>query len=591
MAIMIPSKPLDVERKSGEDRIFEILKESLPSEVYVAHSFEIRDEDINTGCIYECEIDFLVIIPDVGCLIIESKNAKIYPEAKLGIRYNYNDREYDYLWRLPNGEIMKYNGPFRQAERSMRLFMKYLKDGRVSKFKFGNLPTLTNCVLLPLIDQNEINNWNLPADAGSVKLILSKDDLCSNVKGHLYKRICEIIKMQMNANSKCLNEEECRQFIQMVIAPSCNLLPSKHFFIDLQKERLFSFLNQQLVILDFMEEQKIAVISGGAGTGKTKIALEKARRISEQGEKVLFLCYNKKLKEYLAREYKFENVRYETIDSLFYSYFRSDANGNYNPLKLEIDNQYINGTFPYKCFIIDEAQDFGRRSIEGSGLLKLFQDIAEIEEEGCCYFFYDKYQLVQSKEIPSVIQNADCKMTLYKNCRNTEKIATTSYKLFAKDELPRRKIKGFELGTKPKAINCLVEDVYDNVIKMVDSLRAKGYKDIVILSTKEEGGSILSSRAKGEYLYFNGFKCLFTTCRKFKGLEADAIIIVDIDGNVLLDKENRLLFYVGTSRAKFDLYLVFNLDDADCRTLVGEKYPFFDINLLFIFFETDLFKI
>ena len=131
MAIMIPSMPLDVEIRSDEDKIFYKLRDSLPKEVYVAHSFVIYDEDKTTGEYYKSEIDFLIIIPDVGCLIVESKNAKIYPEIKKGLTFNYGDHEVktDYLWHLPDGKVMKYNGPFRQAARSKYNFEKYLKEG------------------------------------------------------------------------------------------------------------------------------------------------------------------------------------------------------------------------------------------------------------------------------------------------------------------------------------------------------------------------------------------------------------------------------------------------------------------------------
>lgn len=42
--------------------------------------------------------------------------------------------------------------------------------------------------------------------------------------------------------------------------------------------------------------------------------------------------------------------------------------------------------------------------------------------------FYDRLQLVQSSHIPKYISEADCKLTLYRNCRNTENIAITSLK-------------------------------------------------------------------------------------------------------------------------------------------------------------------
>ena len=41
------------------------------------------------------------------------------------------------------------------------------------------------------------------------------------------------------------------------------------------------------------------LIAGATGTGKTVMAVEKAKRHADNGEKVLFLCYNSFLKDYL----------------------------------------------------------------------------------------------------------------------------------------------------------------------------------------------------------------------------------------------------------------------------------------------------
>ena len=42
-------------------------------------------------------------------------------------------------------------------------------------------------------------------------------------------------------------------------------------------------------------------ISGGAGTGKTSLAIEKAKRLAKSGRSVLFLCFNIPLFKYLDR--------------------------------------------------------------------------------------------------------------------------------------------------------------------------------------------------------------------------------------------------------------------------------------------------
>jgi hypothetical protein len=42
-------------------------------------------------------------------------------------------------------------------------------------------------------------------------------------------------------------------------------------------------------------------VSGGAGTGQTVLALEKARRLAAEGLEVLLTCFNKPLAEFLRR--------------------------------------------------------------------------------------------------------------------------------------------------------------------------------------------------------------------------------------------------------------------------------------------------
>ena len=49
---------------------------------------------------------------------------------------------------------------------------------------------------------------------------------------------------------------------------------------------------------------------------------------------------------------------------------------------------------------------------------------------------------------------------------------------------------------------------------------------------------------------------LFTTTKRFKGLEADVVILVDLDEDSFDSFESRNLYYVGASRAKHFLEMV-----------------------------------
>lgn len=53
----------------------------------------------------------------------------------------------------------------------------------------------------------------------------------------------------------------------------------------------------------------------------------------------------------------------------------------------------------------------------------------------------------------------------------------------------------------------------------------------------------------------------FTTIRKFKGLEAEAILLVDAQMSMLTNPENHRLLYTGASRAK-NLLIIAMLEDV-----------------------------
>ena len=61
----------------------------------------------------------------------------------------------------------------------------------------------------------------------------------------------------------------------------------------------------------------------------------------------------------------------------------------------------------------------------------------------------------------------------------------------------------------------------------------------------------------------------FTTCRKYKGIEADVIITVDMNKE-LFDESGKQLYYVGASRARYKLALVANLSEADSNDLIKQ---------------------
>lgn len=172
-------------------------------------------------------------------------------------------------------------------------------------------------------------------------------------------------------------------------------------------------------------------------------------------------------------------------------------------------------------------------------------------------------QLIQAREMPKFIGDLDCRLTLYRNCRNTENIAVTSLR-----PITERKPKVFEgavKGTPAKIHFCdSAQNERERIDSIIDDLAADGYRDIVLLTCKTEATSILSDSVNnGKYRN----KYLFTTCRKFKGLEADVVILLDVD-KTTFEQGNALIFYVGTSRARIKLEIAAILSDDDCKEIL-----------------------
>ncbi len=215
---------------------------------------------------------------------------------------------------------------------------------------------------------------------------------------------------------------------------------------------------------------------------------------------------------------------------------------------------------------IAEINDYTLKLSKQANLLQTIHDavIDNDEVEGTFYVFYDRLQLIQASRIPKYISEADCKLTLYKNCRNTENIAITSLK-----PISQRTPKLYDGAIKgvPARIHFREDsqEAIERIETLIDELKNEGITDVVILTCKSEFKSILKENSD------NGTfkKKVFTTCRKFKGLEADAIILIDVDEDTF-GSEAVQRFYVGASRARLRLEIVTTMTDENCEKVLRE---------------------
>ncbi len=318
---------------------------------------------------------------------------------------------------------------------------------------------------------------------------------------------------------------------------------------------------QQFHILRAIEAVPRVAISGGAGTGKTVLAIEEAGRCSELGARTLFVCYNRPLAVEVRRRLKGgPPVTVMTFHELCADMTR--CAGIPQPEGVP-ETQLFEELWPellmqaferlpderYDAIIVDEGQDF----------LPLWWIAVEaaLAPNGVFRTFFDNNQRVYASAIrlPENVDLVPIRLTL--NLRNTRRI----------HELVRQHYTGYEIeaigpeGVEVRWIRAdtpddLTQRISDCVVQL-DSLERVPPDDIAVLVATEKAidrvapsnriGGCRTARCDED---MDG-RIVVDSIRRFKGLERPVVVIAATPDTVI-DME---LPYVALSRARTHLVI------------------------------------
>lgn len=555
----------------GEKAIYKALSRLSDSDFFCRYSLVSRKFDLVRSDYHE--MDFVIYNRKYGLLVVEAKDCA-------NLQYK------DGCWFYNDDKKMKKSPYDQAAENSRMLFRKFiespllknltLSDNRLDKCGFWH------AVWFPTVTREEFEAkqeiGKLPSDV-DLTLTLFKDDLSPEKTVQTLKRIFKtnpVVNKDLLRKPVNITDEE-----NVMIA---NFLdPEIEFTITNLNETIAEILLEEQKSFLNVVSQRVAFISGYAGTGKTLIAVEKAKQLANKcldNEKVLFLCFNTKLNKYWQENNPNpEKIDFYTIDGFCKGINTRDP--GYKNFYLDAKNKIEStfDSFEWTHIIIDEGQDFGNE-IDQSGIIPVLKDIIKLKK-GCFYVMFDSLQNVQNnkkEELPSFIQNFieenGPTISLTKNCRNTNEIATTSVRLLDNvdvilndDEFRGKESEIYYCGSK--------KDCKARLDKILSEMEKNNYskEETVILTFGTEENSILYKYLSDDE--YNGY--LFTTCRKFKGLEANNIILIDFAprDNLIFSEEEKYLFYVGASRAKFTLRIITSMGESVVeniyRTLSGSS--------------------
>ena len=114
-------------------------------------------------------------------------------------------------------------------------------------------------------------------------------------------------------------ELEYPEFKEIVkfLMPKFEIVESISSYAREEKESYIQMTSRQGAVLHFLQEQPMAAIHGPAGTGKTLLAVQKAKMLAEQGKKVLYLCFNEFLFNHLRNsDYDHEHITFHNVRTL-----------------------------------------------------------------------------------------------------------------------------------------------------------------------------------------------------------------------------------------------------------------------------------
>ena len=420
MARMYPPRLIpgqEGETPRGERVLFDRLKSAPGTENWrVLHSYYFSQHvEQRSG-----EADFVVIIPRKGVVVIEVKSHG--PNANIS-------RDEQGVWQM--GKIRSVKGPFRQASDNAETLRREISaDPQFEGIVVTSAVWFTHRDATGIPANGEWHEWqsldrshyiHRPAATSLIHVI-------DSARSHL------ITKNLRKLGTTSEPSELTTKALATRLRPDFEMTVNRSIQKGVVEDELLLFTTEQFIVLDMLASQLRAEIFGAAGTGKTFLAVEMARRRAAEGDRVLLCCFNRGLGEFLKISTENEplinatTLHKELLDIAQIEWQEDPGFASKHLPSTALDQLLESGLPRYDTVIIDEAQDLLTDEyldcldlmLKGglaSGRLMLFGD----------YQRQTIYGRPEAVSLRSRVPNLPEPFHLKVNCRNTPEMEAPLY--------------------------------------------------------------------------------------------------------------------------------------------------------------------
>jgi hypothetical protein len=570
MAKMFPEVAAEDLEHSSEAPVYEALRDGLPDDFIVLHSYPWLRPWRAKGALREGEADFVVLHPELGLLVLEVKGGEnIRHDGRRWFRDNANGPK-------------EFQDPLNQAQRNMHALVSIVEErsgGRLrgSDFVHGY------GVVFPHLDYD----GNLPSNADPA-IVINRKDL-PFIKGAI-----EFSYRKWTSQPRPIPRDRFLMLAYDCLMPRFRLFRPISADIGGIRDKLLELTEVQAQVFEGLYEHSRVLVKGVAGSGKTFLALHRAKSFAMAGQRTLFVCYNKALANWIRGQIMVDPATEPYRENLVVRHFHGLAAELAKEADLAFKPEHGGGLTPefwenevpelmeqaafvltaqgaetlFDAIVVDEAQDFTL-----GWWVVLTQALME-DPSGPLYAFMDPNQSLRGD--PEILtQEFQTTFNLQMNCRNTRRIAAASASLLELesstfDRAPRGivprivrapssgSVKGLVLGELRRLLTR--EDVAPGEIAVIGPAAKR--KGSLAGETSVDGVPLVTDAER----WRSGDGVLVTTARSFKGLESDVVVLYDVsDFGSLFTRED---LYVACTRPRALLIAV--AEEGACRVALED---------------------